>query len=155
MPHLQFFLACEKALVEQGSSTTSLISVFQKITVPEPPPNIPKDTLMMQRWSAVSSWLAEPGDEGRRFEQQITLTNPEQKVVMRGLTGFAIGKRTHRVVTTLYGFPLKPAGEYRLDLSVRELGAETWNLVSSFWMLLEYKANVRTSAIVTSPSTPH
>lgn len=151
MPHLQLFAPCERAIIEQGSNAASLIGIFQNIRLPAPPSGVPSNTLALQRWAVVTSWVIEIGDQQRRFQQLVTLVNPESREILRSQTDFEFTKRSHRIVTMMTGLPMAPVGEYRLQLSLRELGATEWRSVSSYFLLLEY---VSTRASVSPSPSP-
>ena len=145
MPRLQLFAPCERALIDQGSGATSLVTVLQTLTIPEPPVNTPSNAIAIQRWSAVSMWMMSEGDETKRFQQLVTLVNPTGAPVFRTQADFGFPKAFHRIVATIHGFPLQPPGEYHLELALREFGAADWTLVSSYSLFLRYTSQGKPS----------
>jgi hypothetical protein len=138
MPRLQFFIPCERVIIDKGTSAVSLISVLQTMVVQEPPSNIDPEAHGPARWSVVVNWQREAGDETRRFEQRLSLTDPAGRLRFTAKAEFEMTKQYHRSVAQIEGFPLRPAGEYRLELSIRDFGEKDWRVVTSYSLFLNY-----------------
>lgn len=130
MPRLILFVPCEKPLVG-ADSMLSLINVLQSITVVPTDADEAKGTglpIGTTTWHIVTVWQREPGDdaEGVRFQQRVTMTGPDGKVLLQTLGEFAMPKPYHRNLGRIEGFPVLPEGEYTLTASVRNANDSEW-----------------------------
>jgi hypothetical protein len=125
MPKLVFFVACENVLIAEDSKNASLISIFDALTVPVPPPEL-KDAQALIQWSLVSYWIKKPEDEGKKFEQHTKLVSPNGSITAESNIEFVLTTRSHRNNVRVNGFPVIPPGEYKAILSIRELGQSEW-----------------------------
>ena len=133
---LLVFAPCERALVEQGNNGVSLISVLQNLTVTLSGDSVPAESAALDsfQWYAVAMWRREDGDEGKRFQQRVTLLSPAGAVMLRAVAEFELLKAFHRVISRIQAFPMAE-GTYTLELAVRDtagLDEHEWNLVSSY-----------------------
>lgn len=131
MPRLLLFVPCERPLLGADNSL-SLINVLQTVNLvlssgelqelrekPEP--------AQVSAWYVISVWQQEPGDEGARFEQRVTLTDPDGEVRIEALTEFELVKPYHRNMGKIQGFPVfHSPGECTLSVSLRKIGDLTW-----------------------------
>ena len=127
MPKLLLFVPCEKVLIDQ-QSTVSLISLFQelKFQVVESGPLPPANATAALKWDVLTMWARTDSDFGKRYEQRITLFNPEGEPTEVSTTALIeTEKATHRVVATIFGFPIGSTGRYTLKLWLSEDGQET------------------------------
>src|SRR5712691_4610155 len=83
MPKLLLFAPCEKVIIAQYGNTASLITILQELTVSVPPDvQIPADAKVPVQWYGFSLWQKQPGDEGKRYEQQIEFADPDGGIVV-------------------------------------------------------------------------
>jgi hypothetical protein len=139
MPRLLLFLPCERAIIDRSDNTVSLISVMQQLNA-DVLTGMPKNAKATQRWNAVAVWMTQPGDEGKRFQQRVTLTNPDGKLMLQALTEFEMTKHFHHTIGRVGNFPIGVPGVYELGLDIRELGQEQWTPVSAFPVLLQHRS---------------
>jgi len=133
MPKLVLFAPCEKAIIEQGSNTFSLISILQDLNVPIPAgQTVPKDAFGFQRWYIVALWHRESGDEGKRFQQRVTVTDPNGQVPLESVAEFEMAKRFHRAIIKVDGFPVSVPGDHSLGIAIREVKQDEWIQIASF-----------------------
>lgn len=128
LPKPLIFAPCEKVIVDRESSNISLITVLSNIHLRLPPSDESEKQSAIKiigamKWDIVVLWIQEPGDAGRKFEQQCELLGPDGSVLNKNRTEFVVNKRTHRVITHVHGFPLSRAGgEHLLKLYLRAEG---------------------------------
>lgn len=151
MPRLLLFVPCEKALVGADNGL-SLINALSSVTTLTVPPGQEMDdatkATARKEWTIVTVWRREPGDAGRRFEQQTTMTDASGKVRFQAVTEFEMAKTFHRLLGKIPGFP-SDAGEYTLAVSLRHVGEQGWTPKG------EYPLLVATRQIGTeAPATP-
>ena len=121
MPKLLLFAPCEKVIIAQEGNTVSLITILQELTVSIPPDvQIPADAKVPMQWYGFSLWQKQPGDEGKRYEQQIELTGPDGGIVVSASSQFEMTAPAHRILSIFPGFPVGQFGEYMLRLYLRE-----------------------------------
>jgi len=121
MPKLLLFAPCEKVIVAQDGNTVSLITILQELTISVPPDvQIPADAKVPMQWYGFSLWQKQPGDEGKRYEQQIELADPDEGIVVSASSQFELTAPAHRILAIFSGFPVGQFGEYMLRLYLRE-----------------------------------
>jgi hypothetical protein len=140
MPRSVFFVACERAIIEEGSGNLSLVSLLQEVRAAIPSSvmaDLPRDAVVQTRWYAVAFWEAQAGDGDREFEQRVTLTDPEGRIAADVRTKFKMSKRFHRTVGAVRGFPVAVPGDCQLRLGLREAGTEEdWTEVADYPLTL-------------------
>lgn len=142
MPRMLLFCPCETVLFGQGDNA-SLIVILHKVQMtlpPEVPDPIPPNAAAPFKWQIFSQWECDPTEVGIRFEQQIKLAR-ENAVVFESIADFIpeANKPIHRMVASLTFFPLAPAGNYRLILSLRQAGEQQWNKFGDYPFEIEYQ----------------
>ena len=138
MPKLVYFVACEKMLIAEDSKSTSLISIFDSITVPVPPSGL-TDAQAMIQWSLVSYWMKVPEDDGKKYEQHTKMVSPNGTISAETNIEFALTTRSHRNNVRVNGFPVIPAGEYKAILSIREVGQSEWIDIADYSIFVNHK----------------
>ena|ERR1700676_4828666 len=125
MPRLILFAPCERVIFGYGDMSASLIIIMQELQVKK---EIPKDaTIIFQQFSVFSQWIKSPEDEGKTFEQKITMACGNEKPAVENISVFQMtAARLHRAVVTFRSFPALKAGEYDLSLSIRVQGESRW-----------------------------
>jgi len=111
MPKLGFLIVCEKAILEEGTRTPTLVALFTglRLTVPSLPPGnaaIPKD------WAVICGWDSTNDETGRQYVQHTEVLWPDGTQFVRGEMQlmFEPGKRHYSVVRFL-PFPVGQAGK--------------------------------------------
>lgn len=124
MAKLLAFLACEKAVLEEGSAMLSIIAVMQELRALIPPGTTPpKDVVAPVQWSAVSIWQRENADIGHEYEAKTVLTSPSGTVLTESPASiFRFEKPYHRLINRFFGFRVSTLGRYHLLLMMREVG---------------------------------
>lgn len=118
----------------------SLVSILEEMTAEIPSgETVDRKAQAPRRWSIAAMWLAEPDDHGKRFQQRITLTNPDGVPVVQAQTEFEMSTRIHRTVGRIKQFPVGVSGEYSLRMEIRELGQEPWREVGLYPVLVQHR----------------
>lgn len=150
MPKLVLFTACEKPLIGADNSL-SLINILHSVKVFPAQEPLPPDAVANSNWFIVALWKKEPDDNGGRFQQRVTITDPTSTVRLQMLTEFEFPKGYHRNISRVQGFPASPVGDYTLQISVRNMKQETWIEAASFPLRVE--VHLRESQKPTPSST--
>ena len=146
MPKVVLAVACEKPIIG-ADNTLSLITVLHSIKV-FPAGKDPSGNALMTNWHVVTLWRREPMESGStRFQQRLTITNPEGKTTFQALTEFEIPRWFHRNINRIQGFPAQD-GDYNINIAVRDMKQESWTEGASFPLRIEVHKPV------TAPSTP-
>lgn len=136
MPKLILFAPCQKVIVSAQDNTASLISIIETFTIAIPEgADIPTDAVMPMNWSIFSMWELSEGEEGKSFEQRVDFLLPDGRNPLENATttiDFQPHSNRVRNVFEVKGFPIPPQGHSLLNLSVREMGQESWQEVASF-----------------------
>lgn len=128
MPKLTIFTPCEKVIIGQGNNAASIIDIIQGLQFKTliPSQQIDEKTGVFARFSIFAQWHRLPSDEGKTFEQKITLARPGEKPVLEALTEFQMTEQLHRVTAVSDLLPYLPIGEYQLCLFLRQKGTQDW-----------------------------
>jgi len=129
MPRLLFFVACEKVIVDQRTNVISLMSLLDDVNVQIPPnaPPPPSGAVIPMQWTIVSTFLAEPGDTGKQFEQRSALVNSnETPLVQTPVALFSMTGAQHRIISQINGMPVGTAARLTLRCYFREKGTNVW-----------------------------
>jgi hypothetical protein len=126
MPKLLVFVPCERVILSQGNNAVSLIILVEKIemriisTGVQPP--VDKNAGFVANLSIFAEWLKLPADEGKIFEQRITLVRVNDPPVFQAITELSLSHRLHRIVGQVETLPYLVPGEYEFQLWLREKG---------------------------------
>jgi hypothetical protein len=136
MPHLLLFAPCQKAILDKGDNSLSIIGVMHglvaNLSAIDPKP-LPANAVAPLVWSAASIWLRTPEDEGKAFEQKVDVIDPNgSRFDSNNASLFKMTHRTHHITINGAGFPIAVAGEYKVVLSLREVGQEEWRKIIEY-----------------------
>lgn len=132
MPQLLAFLPCEIVIINDPNQTPSLINVLIEITMGQLPDIVPENAAVPFRWCVFTQWKIAQDERARQWEQRSRMKNPAgQPIGMEHVAQFAVAggeplKAVHRMIGQLDRFPILPAGEYQLEVAIREIGTEAW-----------------------------
>ncbi|HZI17302.1 MAG TPA: hypothetical protein VEY09_01775 [Pyrinomonadaceae bacterium] len=136
MPKLLMFAPCDRVIINKRDNTTSLISIIEafSIDIPEGTKLRDEEMKIPIKWSVLSLWERQHGEEGKQFEQRTQLVLPNGKQALDGSTmlDFVSTSNRFRAVNEVVGFPVSPAGACVLKLSIREVGQEAWQDVADY-----------------------
>lgn len=141
MPTLLMFAPCEKVIVS-NDNTCSLITLVEVVRIgvlDSPTETLPEGAAIPFNWAIFTLWKPTDEERGRRFQQMVHLIAPSGEAVLEAPAEFEFepDKRTHRVMSRVMGFPILPAGEYNLKLSLREAGQENvWREITEYPILI-------------------
>ena len=141
MPKLLLFAPCSHSVIDQDENTLSLISVLEGLTTSAVLP-LPENAQAPIRWSIVTVWLRTPEDEGITSEQLTQIILPDGKTAAPATLTFQMTHRTHRNRVAVFGFPISQPGEYRVQLSLREIGDRNgWQVVSEYPIMVTHQTS--------------
>lgn len=87
----------------------------------------PSTALLLYRFSVFSQWYRSPDDEGKTFEQKVSLARGDENPILENIAAFQMTAPIHRMVANFQKIPTTlTAGEYNLTLSVRVQGESQW-----------------------------
>ncbi len=123
MPHLQFFIPCDKVIINKEDDDLSIIGVLDGLLV-ESQDNQPvsdeKPVRLPRSWYTVAQWHKEVGDEEVAFQQRVQIVLPNGK-----LSGRSVSSRHYlhdqKAIFATKGtaIPFIGSGTYRFRLSFR------------------------------------
>lgn len=118
MPRLLLFAPCQKVLFSQEEKTISLISLVYGINAVNPNPDsvIPSGSVVPLPWNALAIWYRQPGEEGLRFKQKISLVSLDGEELVSTEQEFTMEKETHQVYSYIASFPIWKTGRSDLKL---------------------------------------
>jgi hypothetical protein len=135
------FVPCEKAIIGADGSL-SIVNVLQNAVLTIPPSeSLDPNTIVGHEWQVVSLWQQEPGDQGERFQQRVTMTDPTGTLRLQSFTEFDLPKTYHRNISRIQGFPVTPEGEYTLRLSIRNVKTNDWVEKASYPLLVAIRSS--------------
>lgn len=134
MPRLLTFTACEKVIFDEKDGLPSLITLFDEIGIDIPQgESIPEETYLPKQWYVVAQWQKTAQDEGKRYEQRVSLVLPNGRGIHGSLITFDLQSKTHYNTVKTLAFPVWVAGELLILLSLRDLDHEsTWRELARF-----------------------
>jgi hypothetical protein len=138
MPKLLIFAPCEKVIVAQNN-TISLITILERLTVQIPKDKpAPPDTVFPMKWSILTLWQRQEGDEGREFEEKCELLSGEGKSLISASIRFKfVGEAHSRVIMEIVGFPLQ-LGQCEIKMYLRDTDATSeWREVADYPVRLQ------------------
>jgi hypothetical protein len=134
MPKLIVFAPCQKIIVDREDSLVSAISLINGMIVEVPADSpLPDNVETFSPWAVLATWLKEPGDEGKRFEQRLQILSPSGIERGGGTLEFEMTARTHNNTMKGQTLPVSEPGELTLRLSLREANSSTdWAIKAEF-----------------------
>lgn len=139
MPKPLIFVPCEKIIINELDNTVSLITVIDTVTIAvQGDAGIPEDTLVPQKWHIYTLWHRTLGEEGKSYEQRITLLNPNGTEIINEIRPFTLIEVKHQIVINVGSIPVGVAGQYNINLSIRELGQDTFNEIISYPFVINH-----------------
>jgi len=121
MPKPVLFAPCEIVLLDQQNNL-SLIKVLESVKINLPVTEIPVGVAIPIRWSILTMWLRQPGDENKGFQQVCELVASDGTVLLSNTAPINLENLTHRHIINNFGFPVPRSADpmYFLKLYVRE-----------------------------------
>ncbi len=138
MPRLLFFVPCTKSVVDDTDKTLVIFQVFGGLNAAATNPilPVPEQSAAPFAWSTVSMWLRIPDDEGKIFEEKLSVVFPDGRAAGEVVQRFQMTEKRWRIRTVSDHFPITVSGEYFLRLLLREVveGEQEpqWEVVSDY-----------------------
>lgn len=142
MLKLLYSVACENVIVAEGSGTSSLINILERIEA-EVPSNAPDKVLVAKTWSCIAFWTRGQTDflEPVTFEQRTLVISPDGQEVFDIQVPFVVSNQhvNYRNVGTVNGFPVTTSGIVKVEVFLRKQGDAKWKKFSEFPIIIERK----------------
>ncbi|MGC1376936.1 MAG: hypothetical protein WA821_11955 [Anaerolineales bacterium] len=147
MPKLLLFAPCQKILVDKLENSISLINVMHGLaagrvenTSLEP---MSPDTKIPLQWAIGTLWLRSSDDGEKTFEQRTEMIIPDNTRMEINVQSFVMTHRTHQIAMRAGAFPVGLPGEYKLVLSLREVGTnDEWQELAEYPIELTHETNL-------------
>jgi hypothetical protein len=128
MPRLIVFVACERVAYDASGHNATIINILEGIQVSAPSTDEQKPHQVTidgggsipMRWVIFTLWKRMANEESKTFVQSCRLVLPSGKVSLDGAVEFTMATSVHKVVMNIIHFPVAEAGEYVLQLFLRE-----------------------------------
>jgi hypothetical protein len=120
MPRSLFFVACDRAIIEEGTNNLSLISLISNIGIQAA--EFPAAAAVPREWHIVTVIAAEPGDAAKQYEGRITMVMADGRQAVDSTNPLDLSQEWHRWIVRVSAFPINPAGIATLTLQIREAG---------------------------------
>jgi hypothetical protein len=118
-------LTAERVIIAQDQ-TPSAITIFHGLDInlqalpAQPTPS--EQLLLPMNWAVLAGWLLEEGDEGKYFEQRVSVEMPNGEDIDIGGLRFAFAANVHKTALSASFFPIKGSGQYKVKIALREEG---------------------------------
>lgn len=125
MPRVLIFAPCDRVIFGIGDQSASLIMILHGLQLQgEATPAI---VPILYRFSVFVQWYKSADDEGKIFEQKVSLALGDTNPVLENVTSFQMTTNLHRIVANFQKLPALTPGEYNLTLSIRMQGEAEWS----------------------------
>jgi hypothetical protein len=116
MPKLGLFVVCEKAILEDGTKTPTLVGLFTSVRITVPANNIPPENAAIPKeWAVVCGWDTDNQEEPQQYLQRIEIYYPNQAIFQTGEISLNIEKgKRHYSVVRFQAFPVGQPGRYEV-----------------------------------------
>jgi len=125
MPRLLIFAPCDRVIFGTGDLSASLIMILHTLQIHSEA--TPSTASLLYRFSVFSQWYKSPDDEGKTFEQKVSLARGNENPILENITAFQMTAHVHRIAANFQKLPPLTAGEYNLVLTVRVQGESQWS----------------------------
>lgn len=139
MASFQWVILCERAVIEEGAKTISLISILENIQLPAPPPtmqkSVPPYLLVPLRLFVVHQWARSNSKSGERQAGRLRFVGPRGQFAVQDFVVDLTGSQRARIIGQTIGFPLQGPGVYQCVVEAksksrwRKVGGTDFNLV--------------------------
>ena len=89
MPRLQFFIPCDRVLVNKEDQDLSIIGVLDGLSIEIEDPKLPdngKTLSLPHNWTTIAQWRRVSGDEKTAFQQRVQIVLPNGKLSGQSLS---------------------------------------------------------------------
>ena len=125
MPRILIFAPCDRVIFGIGDQSASLIMILHALQIHGE--TVPTTASLLYRFSVFSQWYKSPGDDGKTFEQKVSLAYENENPILENVTSFQLPGQVHRIVVNFQRIPTMKAGECMLTLTIRKLGESQWS----------------------------
>jgi hypothetical protein len=124
MPKLLYLVPARRMIVDQTTSTASLIDIIEDVTIERPAGAEPVNprSVMPLTWTLVASLLASEEDIGKKFEIKPEVQQPDGNVLrFSGLSSFTMDRPRYRATMNIEAFPGGLPGACSIRLFIRQV----------------------------------
>lgn len=125
MAILDYFIPCQKVLLEEDSKNVTLVSILENLIVKESQ-TTDDDVQIGIHWNLVTHWTKESIDNNRIYQQRTYILGPEEKTFSEAVIEFKMTEETHRNTVKIFGFPCKNQGKYYAILELKSNEDDKW-----------------------------
>ena len=132
MASFQWVILCERAVVEEGAKTVSLISILENIQLPVPPHTVQKASppvLVPLRFFVVHQWSRSNLKSGERQAGRLRFLGPRGEFATQSFVVDLTDSQRTRLIGQTIGFPLQGPGLYQCVVEAK--GKSRWRKVGS------------------------
>jgi hypothetical protein len=133
MASFQWVILCERAVVEDGTKTVSLIAILENILLPAPPPEVQKSSppyfLVPLRFFVAHQWARSNPKSGERQAGRLRFIGPQGQFAVQDFVVDLTGSQRARVIGQTIGFPLQGPGAYQCVVEAKT--KSRWRKVGS------------------------
>lgn len=123
------------------SNIVSLITLFREVRVDAAANVIGPTSVVPNKWHVITVWYCETPDPDTKYEQRISLITSSGEAILDIPTiPLDMSRSEFRHVTAIDYFPVGRAGDLRLVLFLREVGADQWREITYYPMGVRYGA---------------
>jgi hypothetical protein len=123
MAVFQWVILCERAVIEEGAKTISLVSILENVQLPTPPRELTKPgqavPLVPLRFFVVQQWSRSKPRVGERVPGRVRLVGPKKEFSAQEFVVDLTGSERARVISQTIGFPLQGPGLYRCIIEAK------------------------------------
>jgi hypothetical protein len=123
MAVFQWVILCERAVIEDGTKTISLVSILENIQLPTPPQELTKPgqavPLVPLRFFVVQQWSRSKPRVGERVPGRVRLIGPKKEFSAQEFVVDLTGSERARVISQTIGFPLQGPGLYKCVIEAK------------------------------------
>lgn len=131
MPKLLIFAACERVVIDSEDGNVSMFSIIEGFKL-DASGDLPADAVIPIKWAVLSMWRKQTEDEGKEYEQKVQLISPSGAILAEGTSKFRLIKSSHRLRLNIQVLPAGEAGDWLLQLSLRDTSTEEWAVVGEY-----------------------
>lgn len=135
--------ACELVIIGENQSPT-LVNLLNEMTFTgQKPPSLKEDAenAIPFKWNIFAQWEFANEELKSKWSQRLRIIKQSGEPTKLDHEAEIIpekGRNLHRMIATLNFFPVFTAGEYRIEISIRTMEENNWNVMGSYPLTVKY-----------------
>jgi hypothetical protein len=140
-------ILCKESLVNQYDNNLSINGVLEEIStnivLKGKTSGLPDKFSLPMNYEVVSMWLIDGKSRPNSMVVEYTFIDPSNKELLKSTNTIEIPKtsRRHRTIMKISGMPLTTAGEYKMQIKMKEDKSNKFSIVAE--LPLEIKINLQ------------